>query len=207
MLLIVCIVCEKKKKQFKDIESLVWKSNLYFVSPGCFWRNWSVLHFQLGLHDRNYWLRPKLTAWLVSLIFHFIISDYTINYDFTDYIINYDFRSCDLLRSHKIFSDPTRSDLTLYILHFTAGWSKGYLKGYSKGYIKGLKRPFWGHRRENPNQQLRSHQNGGRFATSRSPVPLFVPELLSFFKVASGRFPNAFLPGEPRNRPKLRFRS
>ena len=57
---------------WRNIESLVWKSNLYFVSPGCFWRNWSVLHFRLELHDRNYWLRPKLTAWLVSSTFHFI---------------------------------------------------------------------------------------------------------------------------------------
>ena len=59
---------------WRNIESIVWKSNLYFVSPGCFWRNWSVLHFRLELHDRNYWLRPKLTAWLVSSTFHFIIS-------------------------------------------------------------------------------------------------------------------------------------
>ena len=51
---------------WRNIESLVWKSNLYFVSPGCFWRNWTVLHFQLELHDRNYWLRPSLTAWLLS---------------------------------------------------------------------------------------------------------------------------------------------
>ena len=48
---------------WRNIESLVWKSNLYFVSPGCFWRNWTVLHFQLELHDRNYWLRP---AWLLD---------------------------------------------------------------------------------------------------------------------------------------------
>ena len=45
---------------------LSWKSNLYFVSPSCFWRNWNVLHFRLELHDRNYWLRPSLTAWLLS---------------------------------------------------------------------------------------------------------------------------------------------